>query len=38
LAQQDDAFAAETAREEDEDGAGGEGFAVFGWVGGFARL
>jgi hypothetical protein len=38
LAEQDNALTAETAGEEDEDGAGGEGFAVFGWVGGFARL
>jgi hypothetical protein len=32
LAQEDDALTAETAREEDKDGAGGERFAVFGGV------
>lgn len=38
LAEQDDALTAETAGEEDEDGAGGERVAVFGGVGGLAGL
>lgn len=38
LAEQDNALAAEAAGEEDEDGAGCEGVAVFGGVGGLAGL
>jgi hypothetical protein len=38
LAQKHDALAAESTREEDEDGAGGERFAVFGGVCRLARL
>jgi hypothetical protein len=38
LAKQHNALAAETAGQEDEDGAGGEGFTVLGGVGGLAGL
>ena len=38
LAQEYDALSAEAAREEDEDGAGGEGVAVFGGVCSLAGL
>lgn len=38
LAQEHDALTAEAAREEDQDGSGGERVAVFGRVCGFARL
>jgi hypothetical protein len=38
LAQEDNTLAGEATREEDEDCAGLEGVAVFGGVGGLARL
>ena len=38
LAQEDDALTAETSGEENEDGARGERFAVFGGVRGLAGL
>lgn len=37
-AQENDTLAAESAGDEDEDCAWLEGFAVFGWVDGFAGL